>query len=386
LIAASAGDAHAANRLALQAASSLTSEPLLDVLQAQAAQLKGDRAAVKKSFEQMVKNPDTEVLGLRGLFADARQSGDLAAATAHAERALSLNPRLAWASAAMLQIQSARKEWSNAARTIASQGKSGLLPRADADKRRAAMIAAQALDLEDRDRNAALSLATEAHGLDPSLVPASLVAARMHAANGSHRKAIRIIRDTWAKSPHPELAEVLTKVKPGEDGEQRYERVRDLVGETDHHVEGAYALARAAIAARRFEVAKKTLEPHIQHSPAIRLCALMADIEDALDDHGRSREWLARALAAPRDPMWVSDGVASPRWTPVSPVTGEIVPCEWKPPYDVLFMPSPLEEFAHVAAAQTSPTDRTAIALRPEEAVAVLPRLPDDPGVDQETV
>ena len=54
----------------------------------------------------------------------------------------------------------------------------------------------------------------------------------------------------------------------------------------------------------------------------------MAEIEEAAGDKGRAREWLSRAITAPRDPIWFSDGVASPRWTPVSPVSGEIVPCE----------------------------------------------------------
>ena len=50
--------------------------PLVNVLAAQAAQLKGDRAQVKRIFEEMTKSPDTEALGLRGLFSEARQAGD----------------------------------------------------------------------------------------------------------------------------------------------------------------------------------------------------------------------------------------------------------------------------------------------------------------------
>jgi HemY protein len=393
LIAASAGDAQSANRLAVQAAGMLKNDPLLTVLEAQAAQLKGDHAAVKRSFEAMTRRPETEVLGLRGLFSEARQAGDFAAAIQYAERALTLNPRLAWASAATLHIQMARKDWGAAARTITGQSKSGLLPRGDADRRRAALLAAQALNLEDTNRTVALSLAMEAHDLDRSLVPAALVAGRCHIANGSARKAQKAIRFTWLQQPHPELAELMAHSKPGEDAEERFERVRDLVGNTDEHLEGAYALARAAVSARRFEAAKKILAPHVEHAPQARFCALMADIEDALDDKGRARAWLARAIHAPRDPMWVSDGVASPRWTPVSPVTGEIVPCEWKPPYDTFAMPSPLP--ATPLPATPEPSRETtresavpAITASPAAAPValsekeVLARLPDDPGID----
>ena len=93
------------------AAKNLTDEPLLKLLEVQAAQLKGDRAKVRRGFEEMLKAPETEALGLRGLFAEARQSGDLAAARGFAERALKLNPALGWASSAMLAIQSQARDW-----------------------------------------------------------------------------------------------------------------------------------------------------------------------------------------------------------------------------------------------------------------------------------
>jgi HemY protein len=376
LIAASAGDGQAAGRLAMQAQGTIKDEPLLVLLAAQAAQLKGDRAAVKKSFEDMAKNPATEVLGLRGLFAEAKQAGDLAAAIQHAEKALALNSRLAWASTAMLQIQSARKDWSSAARTIANQSKSGLLPRAEAERKRAALLTAEAINLEDSNRASALSLATEAHNVDSALVPAALVAARCHVANGSPRKAMRILRDTWANAAHPDLAEIAAHAKPGDGPEDRFERVRDLVGNTEESPEGAFALARAAVEARRFEVARKTLEPHMKDAPQARLCELMAMVEEAADDKGRAREWLARAIHAPRDPMWVSDGVACPRWTPVSPVTGEIVPCEWKAPFEIHSAPPQMPTAEPGGAIVSLPKQQAA-----DIAPASLPRLPDDPGV-----
>jgi len=377
MIAAGAGDSAGASKHAAIAANALAEEPLVNVLAAQAAQLRGDRQAVRRIFEAMSKDSETEALGLRGLFVEARQAGDLAAARQHAERALKINSRLAWASTAMLQLQTASRDWQAAAATLSQQTKSGLIGSDEGNRKQAALLAAQALAIEEKDRREALDLATRAHKLDQALVPAALVAARVHIADNSARKAGRILRDTWAKSPHPDLAEVYAHLKPGEGPEARFERVRDLVAEHPGGLEGAFALARAAAQTQRWDVARKALEPFLGDRPQARLCALMADIEEAAGDRGKAREWLARALRAPRDPIWVSDGVANPRWTPVSPVSGEIVACEWKVPFD---MPAE-ERGGELATAPQAPA-----ALPPSPAVekpkmVEIARPPDDPGL-----
>lgn len=398
IIAAGAGDAAAAAKHAAIAGNSLADEPLVNVLAAQAAQLKGDRTSVKKIFEAMTKSPDTEALGLRGLFSEARQSGDVGAARRHAERALALNPRLSWASGAVLQLQSAARDWPAAAATLAQQIKSGLMPMAEGNSKQAAMFAAQALATEDSERSKALELALKAHKLDPALVPAALVAARVLITQASTRKASKILKETWVLSPHPDLAEIQAHLIPGEGPEPRYDRVRELLKEHRGGIEGAVALARAAAKAKHWQVARDALAPWLEDRPQARICALMADIEEASGDKGRAREWLSRALTAPRDPIWVSDGVASPRWTPVSPVSGAIVPCAWKAPFE---MPEQLEaDRPRPASAETVPAPAIAEPPPPpppsplppspppkslEAPKMVMPhRPPDDPGLPED--
>ena len=387
IIAAGAGDAAAAAKHAAIAGNALADEPLVNVLAAQAAQLKGDRAQVKRIFEEMTKSPDTEALGLRGLFSEARQAGDVAAARRHAERALALNPRLSWASTAVLQLQSGAKDWNAATATLVQQTKSGLIPQAEGYTKQAAMLAAEALQLEDSDKPRALEFALRAHKLDPALVPAALVAARVLVTQASTRKASKMLKETWILSPHPELADVQANLIPGEGPDARLDRVRELLKEDKGGLEGAVALARAATCAQRWDMARDALQPYVDNRPQARVCALMADIEDAQGDKGRAREWLARALTAPRDPIWVSDGVASPRWTPVSPVSGEIVPCEWKAPFE---MPEQLEADRPAATTATAAIAAPETTIDSEPMTLEAPRMvqhqrpPDDPGLPED--
>ena len=374
IIAAGAGDAQAAAKHAATAGNALSDEPLVNILAAQAAQLKGNKDDVRRIFEDMSKSRDTELFGLRGLFSEARNSGDLIAALKHAEKALALNPRLPWASTAVLQVQTARKSWEAAALTLDQQGRNGLLAKDQAARKRAAMLTAEALSLEDKEPAQALELASKAVDLDPALVPAAAVVARHHIGSGSARRAMKVLKAAWVQHPHPELADLIAKADAPENVEAAFERVRDTVGPAPENIENAVAIATAAIAAKRHDVAREAFSNYVDNQPQARVCALMAQIEDAADDRGRVKQWLARAIHAPRDPMWVSDGVARNRWMPVSPVTGEIVPCEWKVPFD-----APQGQISFAVAPET------ALPLieskQQSSALAITPPPPDDPGI-----
>jgi HemY protein len=78
--------------------------------------------------------------------------------------------------------------------------------------------------------------------------------------------------------------------------------------------------------------------------------------------------------------MWVSDGVASPRWVPISPVSGEIVPCQWKTPFEMLSDQKP-----ETIAAPTPVVESTPIRIA-KPAMVELPRPPDDPGLEDDMV
>ena len=67
--------------------------------------------------------------------------------------------------------------------------------------------------------------------------------------------------------------------------------------------------------------------------PTRRVALLMAEIERTEHgDEGRARQWMARALNAPRDPAWIADGIVSERWLPMSPVSGRLDAFAWTTP------------------------------------------------------
>src|SRR5215471_157610 len=341
MIAISAGDGPLAIRYAGQARKALPNEPLTHLLRAQTAQLIGDRATSRRIFEAMLSSPDTQQLGLRGLFLEAEREGEREVARQFAERALKLNPRLAWPVEALFDLQCRTEDWEGALNTLAVGQRYNLVDKKVATRRRAVLLTAQAQAAEDGAADKALELARDAHRLAPDLVPAAAIAGRVLAAQGNTPRAARVLLKTWRRSPHPDLAAAYAYVRPGDSPRDRLNRMRHLARLTPHDSEGAIALAIAAIEAREWEEARRALEPLLDGRLTQRVAALMARIEgEEHGDRGRVREWLARAVNAARDSAWTADGVVSDRWAPVSPVTGALDAFRWRVPVEAIDQPA----------------------------------------------
>jgi HemY protein len=403
LIAIGVGDRVLATRYATVAGRHLPNEPLTALLRAQAAQLKGDREAARRVFEAMLDRPETELLGLRGLFLEAKRRDDTQAARALVEQTVRRDPELGWSVNALFDLQARAGDWAGALTTLAIARRHGHVESDVAVRRRAVLLTAEAIEAPDPDK--ALALANEALRLAPSLVPAAEIAGRILASKGDTRKASRLVARAWKLAPHPDLALVYAFAKPGEAPRERLKRVKHLASLNASDMEGPIAIAVAAIEAHDWQEARSALAPYLEDRPPARVCALMARIEAGEGDRGREREWLARAVRAPRDRAWIADGYISDRWLPVSPVTGAVDAFEWKAPVDAIGRGDATllieERFVAPAAAPREPastapartvTEKTPAPPRPRQGPAQAPAqptifqplpAPDDPGVAQ---
>jgi HemY protein len=334
LIAVGAGDMRTALRFAENARRGAPSEPLTLLLLAQAAQLSGDRAGAEEAFRAMAGRTDTRLIGLRGLYVEAQRRDDVAAARRFAEEAAKAAPALAWAGQAVLEFRCAAGDWAGALAILEGNRKSGVLDKRTHRRLRAVLLAARALSVEESERDLARALVVEAAKLAPDLVPAAALAGRLLSENGELRKAGRILEAAWKAHPHPDLAEAYANLRLSDSARERLRRMQSLTRQPAGHVEGALAVARAALDAREFAVARTALGP-LAKEPTQRVALLMAELEQGEHgDEGRAREWMARALHAARDPAWTADGFVSDHWLPLSPVTGRLDAFQWKVPVE----------------------------------------------------
>lgn len=341
LIAAGAGDAEAARRMSKQASKllSVDQEPLIRLLDVQTALLEGRKDDVRRHFEAMIADPETKLLGLRGLYLEASRDGVREAAFHYAQEASNLAPQLEWASNAVLghkvlegdvrgalQVLEARK-------AVIATGKDGKAARDVLKRNRAVLLTAQAMAEFESDPVAASNAAAEAYKAEPELIPAAVIAARCLLRDGNIRKGNRILEAAWKHDPHPEIAEVYIHGRTGDTALDRLKKARNLAALRTNSAESSLIVAKAALDAGELSLARENAQAALKLQLRESAYLLMADIEEAqTGDQGRVREWLSRALKAPRDPSWTADGVVSSQWAPVSPVTGRLNAFEWKVP------------------------------------------------------
>ncbi|MCJ2140861.1 heme biosynthesis protein HemY [Methylobacterium sp. E-066] len=384
MVAVGSGDPLAARRYAGDAERLLGPEPLTLLLKAQAAQISGDRDAAESAFQRMVDDPETRVLGLRGLFVEARRREDETAARAYAVEAARLAPSVTWANEAVLEAHSADGDWASALEAVERRSSLGLIDKATARRQRAVLLTAIAGEREAGEPELAAERVLQAVKLAPDLVPAACIAGRLLGRRGDLRKAAKVVEAAWKANPHPDLATVYLGLRTGDSVRDRLARAETLAKLSSWDPESRLAVAQAALDARDYGRAREALKPLLADRPTVRSSLMMAAIEEA--EHGaasgQAREWLSRAARAPRDPVWIADGIASDTWAPVSPITGRLDAFAWREPPNTLAPSVPAVEPEEPEAPQHVLVPAGPKPLAPLPTIMPTGNTPPAPGAD----
>ncbi|HTM79429.1 MAG TPA: heme biosynthesis HemY N-terminal domain-containing protein [Devosia sp.] len=361
IIALQAGDPARARVLAREAQVRLPANQAARLLEARADLAVGDMAAAREHYRGLIADERTALAALAGLYEQARTQARPDAALTFARKALALAPQARWAANAVFEDLVRRGQWAEAVAMVNVETANSREERARKRRRQAVIETARARESETSEPLPALDHALTALKLLPDFVPAALIAARIHINRGETRKAMSLLRRIWRATGHPDAALLYAHAQPGASAVERLKRMGELVEMPPPHRAAALVLARAAIDAYDWDKARAALAHFTGKDATQGIASLMAEIEEGQSgDQGKAREWLARAVRAPRDPVWTADGLTSDEWEPISPITGRLDAFEWKVPV--------------AATARLIPPEATLPAI--EEAVTVFPLAP----------
>ncbi len=357
MVALAAGDAEEARRQARKADVLLGEPPLTMLLSAQAAQLGGDESAARRYFNAMLERPETEFLGLRGLLMQAMRDGASDEALALAERARAHRPHAPWLLDALLRLYTQAGRWQEAQSVVEEAARRKLVDREVIRHRRAALLVERGRETNNQgDTAAAVQQARKAHELDPSLVPAAVLLARLLAAQGHAARGRKVIERTWALSPHPSLSAALVAMVADEEPIDRLQTLRKALAANGEHPEAHMALGEAALDAELWGEARRHLEASARLAPSGRVFRALARLEAAeRGDDTAGRQWLARAAEAEAETAWRCSACRTEAadWRAVCGHCGAFATIAWRPsPHGTLAPPAlPLDADAEIHAA-----------------------------------
>lgn len=400
LVAVAAGNPAEVRKLAARANTLLNDPPMTLLLSAQAAQLEGDDKRAVKAFKKMLDNPETEFLGLRGLFLQAARNGNRLKALGHAERAFELQPETPWVFNALFELQTAIGEWSSAAQTLEKSVSAKHLDGATAKRRRAVLYTEQALATPEGGGEENWSI--KAAELSPGLVPAAVLAARHHISEGNLLNAAKVIEKTWVTAPHPDLVPVYAAARMNQNVEAPDIKAADvkagakwLKGLADFnasHIESRLLRAEQDLVLGRNKAARKALKGLAEGYATARVCKLMADIEAAEGHDEAARDWLAKTVTAPRDAHWMCEtcGRESVSWTSTCNNCSAFDTLSWKAPADLVagLVLEPVEpEEPEEAKADAAASEPEVIDIAPEDVTIIEPKpnISDAPQEDEQS-
>ena len=336
LVALASGEAREATAKAQKAEKYLHRPELTTLVVAQAAEAAGETARAKEAYKSLVTHDRTRFVGVRGLMRQKLDEGDTATAMKLAEKAFALKPRHVETQDTLLRLQARDENWDGARRVLTAKLKSGDLPK-DVYKRREAVLslADSRARLAAGETDKARAEALEANRLSPELVPAAVLAARMHIEAGEKRRAAKVLKAAWVKCHHPDLAAAFADIEPDETPEARVKRFAPLLKLDPDAPEARMLDAELHLAAEDFPGARRALGTVWETHPSARSLSLMAAIERG---EGGSeavvRGWLARALGASRGPQWVCEncGTVHAQWLPVCTSCEAFDSLDWREP------------------------------------------------------
>ena len=334
MMALASGDANAAMTKAGQAERYLQQPTLTNLLAAQAAEMSGNTTRAEQIYKELIKDPQTRFVGVRGIMKQRLATGDTDVALKLAQKAFELKPKHEEVQDVLLQLQAKSHDWQGARKTLGVKLKQGKIPR-DVHKRREAVLAlSQAADVTDEENSIEKrEAAIEANRLSPDLVPAAAMAAREYIAQGKPKLAVRVIKKAWESQPHPDLAAAFSEIAPIETPQERLKRFAQLSKLNPYHIESRLMMSELNLAAEDFPEARRALGDIVENEPDARALTIMAAIERG---EGSSDEvvrgWLTKALSAPRGPQWVCDkcNTIHSDWVPVCSSCDVLDTLSWK--------------------------------------------------------
>ena len=236
----------------------------------------------------------------------------------------------------LFDMQAQVGQWKAAQETLET-GQRRKVVTADKGRTLKALLLVERSRAAERDGNIndALALAREAFGLAPERIAVTQHFAGLQIKAGDAKRAQKTLERGWALAPHPDLAMLYLEASGESDPLKRIGVIRRLVSHNENDIESHLAMAQASLEASLWGEARRHLEVAGGTSPPVRVCRLMAEVEERSGaEQAKVHDWLARAADAPADRAWRCAACSAQHetWRSVCESCGAFGTLQWRAP------------------------------------------------------
>jgi HemY protein len=333
LVAIASGNASEAGRLAVSARKNVRNGIAAQWLQAQAAQMAGDKKAAREIFRALAAKDESAVLGYRGLVSEAKREGNWEEVDRLLMELHRLKPSTPWLSLMRMESAARHRNWAEAESALTHAISARLMDNEAGRRTRAALrVAASREAALSKDADKSLQAAEQAAKLAPDWLPAIINLAETLAATGHKRSAVRAVERAWKNHPHRQLAQLLLKLADTPlDGFKQTER---LCRANESASESRMAIAEAALGADVWGEARRALTALVNDKKATKNSYKMLAQLERFERHDERAAalWLAKAADAASDPVWLCRVCCGPHenWVPTCDHCGSFNSLEWR--------------------------------------------------------
>ena len=298
----------------------LKNNPISIILRAEAAKKSKKFDIAENHYNTMLLNPDTKILGLRGLLEQNLKKQDYHHALIYAEEIYNINPRLDWIYKTIIQIIVRTKNWHKLIEISKNAFNKRIISKTNYFKSISIAKYEIALIKESISSIESSQLLKDANSDRPNFPPIVKKFANLLIQNNQLSKAKNLIFKCWSIEPHPMLFEELIEISKRENS-SIVSATSKLIKNNATSYDSIIVLVKANIIENNWIRSKELIKPVLTAKPNKTICELMYEIEIGITGNAqKANSWKNRAALGDIEKTWVckNSGTIQEQWSSVS--------------------------------------------------------------------
>jgi len=305
--------------------------------------LKSETLKIEKKFnelndvyEEMLKNPHTNLLGLRGLMEQNLRAQDYHHAFVYGEKLFNLNPRIDKLFETLKNIIGKTNNWHKLLQISEQSLKYQIIDKKTyAESKSIAFYEIAKIKHHSVGREA-IELMEKALRLREHFSPYVGFYIQLLINDNQLEKARKVLKKAWSVFPHPNLKNEI-KILAKTMKISYFELAKFITSNSSDNSQSKILLTETLIEEQDWINARNQIKSLLEHKPLKEVCLLMAKIEEG--DNGNPQKidaWISRSNVSKLSKIWICriSGLPQTEWTSISQA-GYFNSLDWKYPNNI---------------------------------------------------